>query len=105
MTDLVTTLNFFQPKITIELLSSLEFGDLIHLCAEANPNLLLESYIGPNSEYSLGQPSHARTVAFSSRMGSCLAHLSLRVTFKTHGSVRWQTQNSCALGTCQTAYA
>lgn len=58
MADLVTALKFFQPKIAIVLLSTLEFGELIHLCAKANPNLILETYIGPDSEYSLGLPSH-----------------------------------------------
>ena len=58
MTDLVIALNFFQPKIAIVLLSSFEFGGLIYLCAKANPNLLLESYIGSDSVYSLGPPSH-----------------------------------------------
>ena len=53
MRDLVT----LEPKIAIVLLSSLEFGGLIHLCAKANPNLLLESYFGSDSVYSLGLPS------------------------------------------------
>ena len=87
MTDLVIALNFFQPKIALVLLSSLEFGGLIYLYAKANPNLLLESYIGSDRVYSLGLPSHWRALAFYSRMGFCLAHLLLRLTFKTHGSV------------------
>ena len=58
MTDLVIALNFFQPKIALVLLSSLEFGGLIYLYAKVNPNLLLESYIGSDRVYSLGLPSH-----------------------------------------------